>query len=221
MTDSPTPQHGSAKTSDIPTVLRAPVQYWRQSLAAAAVILVAAGGYALYGVYQKGQVEKAEAALGEIITTKAGTDRIAALDSLAKTAPAEAKAGIYLEVAKTAQGLGDFAKAASAFEAVAASAPAGMKTIAALGQAAALSRAGQDAKAVDVLDALAGSAPKAFSMTIDRQLAVTAEAAQQWQKALAAYERMKANGNVQNASFIDARIADLKAKTAGATKANG
>jgi hypothetical protein len=221
MTDSPTPQHGSAKPSDIPTVLRLPVQYWRQSLAAAAIALVAAGGYALFGVYQKGQVEKAEAALGEIITTKAGADRIAALEALAKTAPAGARDGIYLELAKAAQGLGDFAKAASAFDAVAKSAPAGMKTIAGLGEAAALSRAGQDAKAVDVLEALAASAPKAFAMTIDRQLAVTAETAGQWQKALAAYERMKADGNVQNASFIDARIADLKTKTAGGTKTNG
>ena len=221
MTDSFSQKPGSDRASDIPTVLRAPVQYWRHSLAAAAIILVAAGGYALYGVYQKSQVEKAEAALGEIITTKAGAERIAALEGLAKTAPAGVQAGIYLEVAKTAQGLNDFAKAATAFELVAASAPAGMKTIAALGQATALSRAGQDAKAVDVLEAMIGSAPKAFSMTIDRQLAVTAEAAQQWQKALAAYERMKADGNVQNASFIDARIADLKAKTAGAAKTNG
>ena len=221
MTDSQTPQHGSAKTSDIPAVLRLPVQYWRQSLAAAAIVLVAAGGYALYGVYQKGQTEKAEAALGEIITSKTGAERIAALETLARTAPAGAKAGINLELAKAAQNLGDFAKAASAFEAVAQSAPTGMKTIAGLGQAAALSRAGQDAKAVDVLEALTISAPKGFSMTIDRQLAVTAEAAGQWQKALAAYERMKADGNVQNASFIDARIVELRAKTGGAAKTNG
>ncbi len=221
MTDSPASQHGSAKPSDIPAALRLPVQYWRHSLAAAAIVLVAAGGYALIGVYQKGQVEKAEAALGEIITTKAGADRVAALETLAKSAPEGAKAGIYLELAKTAQGLGDFTKAASAFEAVAKSAPTGMKTIAGLGEAAALSRAGQDAKAVDVLESLAAKAPKIFAMTIDRQLAVTAEAAGQWQKALAAYERMKADGNVQNASFIDARIADLKGKTAGAAKTNG
>ena len=52
-------------------------------------------------------------------------------------------------------------------------------------------------------------------------MAVSAESAGQWQKALAAYERMKADGNVQNASFIDARIADLKGKTAGAAKTNG
>ena len=42
-----------------------------------------------------------------------------------------------------------------------------------------------------------------------------------YQLALAAYERMKADGNVQNASFIDARIADLKGKTTGAAKTNG
>lgn len=221
MTDSPVSQHSQAKSSDIPAVLRLPVQYWRQSLAAAVLLLVAAGGYALFGAYQKGQVEKAEAALGEIITTKAGADRVAALEALGTSAPAGAKAGIYLELAKTAQSMGDFAKAASAFETVAKSAPTGMQVIAGLGEAAALSRAGQDAKAVAVLEALAAKSPKSFAMTIDRQLAVTAEAAGQWQKALAAYERMKADGNVQNASFIDARIAALKAKTAGEAKANG
>ncbi|EHJ46966.1 hypothetical protein DFW101_0952 [Solidesulfovibrio carbinoliphilus subsp. oakridgensis] len=221
MTDFTSPQSGRNSANDVPTLLRLPVQYWKQSLAGILVVLAAAGGYALYGVYQKGQVEKAENELGTIVTTKAGAERLAALEGLARTAPAGAKDGIHLEMAKTAQELGDFAKAAAAWEAVSKSAPAGMKTVAGLGYATALSKSGQDAKAVEVLEGLAVSAPKAFTMTVDRQLATTAEAAGQWQKALAAYERMKTGGNVQNAGFIDARIADMKAKAAAGAKTNG
>jgi len=221
MIESASPQSGPTPTSGIPAILRLPVQYWKQSVAAAVLVLAAAGGYALFGVYQKGQVEKAENALGTIIVSKTGAERLTALEELAKTAPAGARDGIYLELAKAAQQLGDYAKAAVAWEAISQNAPTGMKTVAGLGYATALSKSGQDAKAVTVLEGMSASAPKAFSMTVDRQLATTAEAAGQWQKALAAYERMKADGNVQNASYIDARIADLKAKADAAAKTNG
>jgi len=220
MSDSTSPQSGKNPAADIPAILRLPVQYWRQSMAAAVIVLAAAGGYALYGVYQKGQIEKAESALGAVVVSKTGAERLSALEALVKSAPAGARDGINLEIAKTAQALGDFAKAATAWEAISQSAPAGMKTVAGLGQATALSKSGQDAKAVAVLESLAAAAPKAFSMTIDRQLAVTAEAAGQWQKALTAYERMKADGNVQNASYIDARISALRAKADAAPKAD-
>lgn len=220
MTDSASPQSG--KTSfDIPAVLRLPVQYWKQSVAVVVIILAAAGGYALFGVYQKGQIEKSENELGSIVMTKSGAERLAALESLAKTAPAGARDGIYLEMAKTAQSLGDFTKAAAAWQAISQSAPSGMKTVAGLGYAGALSKSGQDAKALEVLEGLLASAPKAFTMSVDRQLAITAEAAGAWDKALASYERMKAAGNVQNSAFIDARITDLKAKAAAGAKTNG
>ena len=221
MTDTNASQSAGSNRTDPTSLLQLPLLYWKQTLAGVLVVVAAAGGYALYGVYQKSQVEKAETELGSIILAKTGADRLTALEALAKNAPAGARDGIWLAAAQTATDMGDFTKAAAAWDAVSKTAPSGMKTVAGLGYAAALSKAGQDAKAVEVLEAMAGSAPKAFSMTIDRQLAVTAEAAGQWQKALAAYERMKADGNVQNASFIDARIADLKGKTAGAAKTNG
>ncbi|MHC1711087.1 MAG: hypothetical protein AB9872_02920 [Solidesulfovibrio sp.] len=221
MSESMLPQTGKSPSSDIPAVLRLPIQYWKHSVAVAVLVLVAAGGYALFGVYQKGQVEKAETELAKIVLSKNGPERLTALDALAKTAPAGAKNGIYLEMAKAAQSLGDYAKAATAWEAISVHAPAGMKTVAGIGYATALSKSGQDAKAVTVLEGLLASAPKIFTMTVDRQLAATAEAAGAWSKALGAYERMKADGGVQNVGYLDAKIADLKAKAAGETKTNG
>ncbi len=215
MTEPVSPQPGRSRTTEIPAVLRLPIQYWKQSLAVVALLVAATGGYALFGVYQQGQAEKAENELGAILLAKSGAERLSALEALAKTAPEGARAGIALELAKTAQALGDFAKAASAWETVARISPDGMKVVAGLGQAGALSKSGQDAKAVEVLETLQASMPKAFAMIVNQQLAATAEAAGAWSKALNAYERLKAEGNITNSGFIDARIAALKAKANG------
>lgn len=206
---------------DLATLLQLPVRYWKQSLAGVLAVVAAAGGYALYGVYQKSQVEKTENALGAIVTAKTGADRLTALEALAKSAPAAARDGIWLEMAKTASELGKFDKAAEAWHSVSTSAPAAMKAVAGLGYASSLAKAGQNAKAVEVLENLGVSVPKPFSMTVDRQLATTAEAAGEWQKALSAFERMKADGHVQNAAYLDARITALKAKIAAGAKADG
>jgi len=222
MTDVPQAK-AAATSSDIPSVLRLPIQYWKQSVAVIAVIVVVAGGYALFNLYQKSQDEKAEQALSKLVATTKGADLVTALTQMAASAPAGVRAAVNLELAKAAQDAGDFTKAASAWEAVAKEAPASMRVIARLGQAAVLSKAGQNDQAVAVLESLLTDAPKAFVMTVDRQLAVTAEAAGQWQKALDAYGRMKADGSLQNPGYIDARIAALRAKAdaAATPKTNG
>ncbi|EFL51373.1 conserved hypothetical protein [Solidesulfovibrio fructosivorans JJ]] len=217
MTDSPASQDGNT-VNDINSLLELPIRYWKQCLAAVIVVVAAAGGYALYGTYQKSQIAKAENELGAIVTAKSGAERLSALEALAKTAPAGARDGINLEIAKTAQDLGDYAKAAAAWQTVSQNAPAGMKTVATLGYAATLSKAGQNAKAVEALENLSVTAPKAFTSTVDQQLAVTAEAAGQWQKAVSAYERLKAGGHITNAAFIDTKISELKAKAEATAK---
>ena len=214
MTATNASQSAGSNRTDPTSLLQLPLLYWKQTLAGVLVVVAAAGGYALYGAYQKSQVEKAETELGSIILAKKGAERLAALEALAESAPAGARDGIWLAAAQTATDMGDFTKAAAAWDAVSKTAPAGMKTVAGLGYAAALSKAGQDAKAVEVLETLSVSAPKPFAMTVDRQLAVAAEAAGAWDKALAAFERMKADGHVQNAGYIDARIEAIKSKAA-------
>lgn len=221
MTDPISSQSAQSSATDVASLLQLPLRYWKQTLAGVLVVVAAAGGYALFGVYQKGQAEKAEKALGEVITTKTGAERLTALEALAKNAPAAARDGIWLEIAKTSLAQGDFAKAAKAWQSVSGNAPAGMKTVAGLGYAVALAKAGQNDKAVELLESLTVSAPKPFAILVDRQLAATAEAAGKWEKALTAYERMKADGNVQNTGFLDARITYLKDKAAKAGKGNG
>ncbi|MGD9608692.1 MAG: tetratricopeptide repeat protein [Desulfovibrionaceae bacterium] len=223
MSEVSAPTPGKNSLADIPLLLRLPIQYWKQSVAVIVVILAVTGGYALVGVYQKSQSEKGEQALSKLVATTQGADRVTALEAMAKTAPSGVRDAVNLELAKAAQAMGDHAKAAAAWAAVAKTAPAAMRAIAGLGQAAALCQAGQADKAVTVLQTLKADCPKAFSMTVDRQLAITAEAAGQWKTALETYEGIKAAGAVQNPGFIDARIADLKAKAGAAApaKTNG
>jgi len=222
MTDLSSPKTGTSGI-DIAALLRLPVAYWKQSVAVIAVIVVIAGGYALFTLYQKSQADKAEKALSELVMQKSGAELVEGLSKMAASAPANVRCAVNLELAKAAQTAGDFAKAAAAWESVAKDAPESMRIIARLGQATALSQANQNDKALAVLEALETSAPKSFLMTVDRQLAVTAEAAGQWQKALDAYNRMKADGSLQNPGYIDARITAVKAKAdaAATPKTNG
>jgi hypothetical protein len=223
MSDVSSPTSGKNTLADIPTLLRLPIQYWKQSVAVIVVVLVVAGGYALVGVYQKSQAEKSEKALSHLVATAKGAELVTALEAMAKTAPAGARDAVNLELAKAASAMGDHAKAAAAWAAISKTAPVAMRAVAGLGQASALCQLGQNDKAVTVLEALRADTPKAFAMTVDRQLAITAEAAGQWKKALDAYERIKAAGAVQNPGFIDARIDALttKAGSDGVAKTNG
>ena len=128
MTDVPQAK-AAATSSDIPSVLRLPIQYWKQSVAVIAVIVVVAGGYALFNLYQKSQDEKAEQALSKLVATTKGADLVTALTQMAASAPAGVRAAVNLELAKAAQDAGDFTKAASAWEAVAKEAPASMRLV--------------------------------------------------------------------------------------------
>lgn len=223
MTDVSSSKPGNKAASDIPALLRLPVQYWKQSAMVVGAIVVLAGGYALYGTYQQSRIAKAETALSNLVATTTGAERQKALAAMAKTAPAGVRDAVNLALAKAALDAGDDAQAATAWAAVSKNAPAAMRAVAGLGQAAALVKAGQTAKAVTVLEGLKMDVPQAFIPTVDRQLAITAEAAGQWQKSLDAYLRLKADASLPNPGFIDARIASLRAKlgTAGETKTNG
>jgi len=148
---------------------------------------------------------------------------VTALTQMAASAPAGVRAAVNLELAKAAQDAGDFTKAAGAWEAVAKEAPASMRVIARLGQAAVLSKAGQNDQAVAVLESLLTDAPQGLRHDRGPAVGRDGRGGRQWQKALDAYGRMKADGSLQNPGYIDARIAALRAKAdaAATPKTNG
>jgi hypothetical protein len=97
-----------------------------------------------------------------------------------------------------------------------------VRSLAELGQAAILTKTGDTAKALQILEKARGTASKPFLLAIDRQMAVTAEAAGDLKAALSGYERMKAESSMQNMSYIDSKIEALRARIeAGGQKSNG
>ncbi|NMC50822.1 MAG: hypothetical protein GYA47_15565, partial [Desulfovibrio sp.] len=117
---------------------------------------------------------------------------------------------------------GDLPAAALAWEDLSKSADGAMRVVAELGRAAVLVKTGDAAKALDVLEKARQTAPKTFTLAVDRQIAVTAEASWDFKRALEGYERMKSEGSMQNMSFLESKIEALRAKVeSSGQKSNG
>jgi|GEM_PF-1989571 len=196
--------------------------YWKPAAIAAAVALLGSGGVALYQKYQASRIAEVTEKIGKIAAEKTGADRLAGLKALLAEAPAGAKDGVLLEMAKAAQDADDLPAAALAWADLSKSSDGAVRSLAELGQAAILTKTGETAKALEILEKARQTASKPFLLAIDRQMAVTAEAAGDLKAALTGYERMKAESSMQNMSYIDSKIEAIKAKIeAGGQKSNG
>jgi orotidine-5'-phosphate decarboxylase len=67
-------------------------------------------------------------------------------------------------------------------------------------------------ESLSVLESIDTTDAKDLATPVARQVAFAAEQAQDWQKALTAYEELKSMGAVTNTAFLDMKIADIKAK---------
>lgn len=198
------------------------LNYWKPAAIAAAVALVGAGGVALFEKYQASRIAAVTEKIAVITAEKKGADQLAALKTLLSEAPSGARDGVLLEMAKSAQNADDLAAAALAWGDLSKSSDPAVRSLADLGQAAILTKTGETAKALEVLEKARATAAKPFLLAIDRQMAVSAEAAGDFKTALTGYERMKSEGAMQNMSYIDAKIESLRAKVeAGGQKSNG
>jgi predicted negative regulator of RcsB-dependent stress response len=197
------------------------VAYWKPAAIAALVALAGSGGVALYQKYQASRIAEVTDKIGKITAEKKGPDQLTALKALLAEAPSGARDGVLLEMARSAQEAGDLPAAALAWEDLSKSADGALRALAELGQAAILTKNGDTAKALQVLEKARGEASKPFLLAIDRQMAVSAEAAGDFKAALTSYERMKAESSMQNMSYIDSKIEALRAKVeAGGQKSN-
>lgn len=175
-------------------------------------ILVSAG----WNWYTTNATQTAQHDLGIILVTKTGTDRLAALESFATTAPSSVKDGVYLEIATNALALGDYAKASDAYAKL--SHIDGMQVVATVAQSSALLADAKAAEAVILLEALENSAPESERNFIRTQLVLAAEAAGDLQKALTICERMLVAASVPtgsdlwDASFLRFKIDAIKAQ---------
>lgn len=185
---------------------------WRILAVLVLVAVACAAGFAWYTSSAKKAQTKAENDLGAIIAAQTGPERLAALETYVKSAPAGAKGAALLEIARTAQEQHAFDKAADAWNQLSLIGPDGMREIAVMGHATALAQGGDKAKAVKLLADFLPKTPKAMQPIVARQLAAIAEEAQAWNEALAAYERMRDAGAGGNKAFYEGKIEEIKSK---------
>jgi predicted negative regulator of RcsB-dependent stress response len=195
--------------------------YWKPAAIAAAAALLASGSVALYQKYQASRIAEVTEKIGKITAEKKGPDQLAALKALLAEAPSGARDGVLLETARAAQDAGDMPAAALAWADLSKSADGALRSLAELGQAAILIKSGDTAKALQILEKARPDAPKPFQLAIDRQMAVTAEAAGDFKTALTGFERMKSESSMQNMSYVESKIEAMRAKIeAGEQKSN-
>jgi len=172
-----------------------------------AAVLLAVGGYALYGHVQSSNLAQAREELGRIQAGASGPEQVQAIQELLADAPGGMRTAALLALAKAQTEAGQHAQAADTWEKL--TAEPSLAAVAGLGRAASLSRAGEHKAALEALQALRATAPEGYKAQIARMTAAEAEAAGDHQAALAAFRELKDLGADRNQAYLDHKIARL------------
>ncbi|EGB16500.1 hypothetical protein DND132_3297 [Pseudodesulfovibrio mercurii] len=190
-------------------ILEAAFKYRKQLILAVCAILAVTVAYAGYKAWAARAEANAQAALGDIMVTTVGADRLAKLEALRQDVTASVKPAVILEAAQTAMSLGDYAKAQAYWEDLVGLTEGEMQFVARLGRAKAMALAGNGAEALKEMKELAGLASAAYTVPVYRQLALAAEAAGDKAEALAAYKKLDGE-NVGDKAYIEYKISQLE-----------
>ena len=196
---------------DTPPLLQKLVANIKPILIGAAILVALAATVAGFRMLQARNLAGAQEALGSILVSTSGKDKIAALEKFLPEAPGALRGPVLYELAGASMAVADYAKALDAWQQLVALSKGDAKLVASLGHARALVLSGKAADAVQELTALKKDAPEAFKATLDRQLGLAAEAAGDKQTALAAYGELLQSGEAGDKPYIESKIAQLKA----------
>ncbi len=186
------------------------MEQWRTIAAIAGAIVVMVAAYSGYGAYQEHRLTKAEHALEQAMLENQGTQRLAALEGLRDALPSSLLPRYWLEMAKAAQEQQDWTRALEFWARLAQEGPDNWSVLARLGQAASMLRLGQAREALDVLELLSVQAPESMHSVVLLQLAEAAEQAEDWERALAAYEQLKTSEDSPQAGFVEYKTSRIR-----------
>lgn len=192
-------------------ILEAAFRNMKQIVIGVGAVVLVAAAYAGITTYNARAVDSATAELGRILIETSGEEKLAQLEGLLKDAPSAAKSAILVELADSCMTAGQYDKAAGYWDELAGNADGNLQIVARMGKAKALTMGGKAAEAVTILKDMAGTASDAYTVTVNRQLAVAAEQAGDTASALAAYRVLSEKGTTDK-PFIDYKIAQLEAK---------
>lgn len=189
-----------------------------------AVVVAAAAG--VWHWHSAKSEREARLEFGRILVAPASRERLEALEGFLPAAPSSMKLGVQLEIAAAAAALGDMSKAAQAYAAVCAADPRGaLGVMAGLNEADVLLRSERPGEALARLDALMASTPATLLDPVRQAVregqAAAAEQAGQLDRALEAYEAIVKNSGIDEMGYYQAKIAELKARMASASKNQG
>ena len=128
-----------------------------------------------------------------------------------KKAPEPLKIGVQLELARVYMQNKDYKQAAQTFGRLQ-EVDEIFRPVAVLGQVKALELDKQYAQALEILEKNKQAIPKEYSDQVAQRIAFLAEKVEDWPKALAAYEELKANAQGVETKFFDYKIQTLKKK---------
>jgi predicted negative regulator of RcsB-dependent stress response len=177
-----------------------------------AAIVLGAGLYSGYDFYQQSQQEKAANELGNLLAIKDNKARAEKLEVFLTGAPDNLKIGVQLELARTYMDSKDYDKAAQVFARLAGVEDDSLKPVAILGQVKALEFSKQYAQALEILEKNKQDFPGEYNEQVTQRVAFLAEKVEDWTKALAAYEELKAGAEGGETKFFDYKIQVLKKK---------
>lgn len=187
---------------------------WRIVAAAVAGVLLLAAAYGGYGAYQERRLARAEAALSEALLASQGAERIAALDNLRGDLPASLLPRFWLESARAAQEQGDWTKALEFWKKLADDGPEQWKVLGRLGASSALLELNRPDDASAELERLRAEVGAELLLTVMLQQAEAAEMAENWERAAALYEELKAKDETSRSGYLDFKINELRDRLA-------
>lgn len=176
-------------------------------------LIVLIGGYTFYSGYREGKVEDAKTQLALLISKKDSAQVLADLEQFKKSAPAEVRLAVELEIARFASEGGDFAKAEEAYRYVMQE-----EKYSALGITAAMNTAGISAhqgnyaEAVKIYEDIVAHCPKDVQSLVYFQLGEMAEQSGEKDKAIKAYQdgiNLFEDANATDVVFYQTRIKEL------------
>lgn len=190
-------------------------EQWRLIAGLAGMVLVLAAAYGGYGAYQERRLTRAEQELSRIVLETSGTERLAALTDLQGTLPKALLPRYWLESAKAAQGQENWDKALEFWKKLAEGGPDHWALLGRLGHSSTLLRLGRPLEAAEELERLRAQAPESMLPVALLQLAEAAEAAEDWERALTAYERLKALDGAGQPGFLEFKTAEIRQRLGG------
>ncbi|MCA1946320.1 MAG: hypothetical protein LDL30_13755 [Desulfovibrio sp.] len=179
------------------------------------VILLAVASMSLARWNKETARKQAAAALGTLLLTANSTAAAAELEAFIQAAPEPVRTGAMLSLAELYMATEDYAKAAEVWAGVTIKAKQPMKLTAEMGRAQALVLAGKAQEALPLVRSLEKDAPASFAKPLLRLKAQAAEAAGDYQEAIAAWAALMEQDPSQQTAFyrqVMARLEQLKAE---------